>query len=104
MTGLTLARARAGDQDAFRELTETDDAWLTMPPLPHAYQGPTAIGALLRGAEERRGTTLQLVATRANTHPAFGCYLPAPETGVARALALRPRDRRGPYIRDHMVR
>ena len=88
MTGLTLARARAGDQDAFRELTETDDAWLTMPPLPHAYQGPTAIGALLRGAEERRGTTLQLVATRANTHPAFGCYLPAPETGVARAFSL----------------
>jgi RNA polymerase sigma-70 factor (TIGR02960 family) len=76
-----------GDIEAVVALL-TDDAWLTMPPLPHAYQGPTAIGAFLRGAEERRGTTLQLVATRANTQPAFGCYLPAPETGVAHAFSL----------------
>ncbi len=26
--------------------------------------------------------------TRANTQPAFGCYLPVPETDVARAFAL----------------
>jgi len=66
----------------------TDDAWLTMPPLPHAYQGPAAIGAFLRGAEARRGVSLRLVPTRANTQPAFGCYLPARETDVARAFAL----------------
>ena len=52
----------------------TDDAWLTMPPLPHAYQGAT-IGAFLRGAEERRGAPMRLVPTRANTQPAFGSYL-----------------------------
>jgi RNA polymerase sigma-70 factor (ECF subfamily) len=28
------------------------------------------------------------VATRANGQPAFGAYLPAPQTGVARAYAL----------------
>jgi RNA polymerase sigma-70 factor (ECF subfamily) len=31
---------------------------------------------------------LRVVPTRANTQPAFGCYLPVPETGVARAFAL----------------
>jgi RNA polymerase sigma-70 factor, ECF subfamily len=66
----------------------TDDAWLTMPPLPHAYQGHAAIDAFLRGAAERRGAPMQLVPTRANTQPAFGCYVPLPETDVARAYAL----------------
>src|SRR5262249_56230145 len=66
----------------------TDDAWLTMPPLPHAYQGPAAIDAFLRGAEERRGVPLRVVPTRANMQPAFGCYVPLPETDVARAYAL----------------
>jgi RNA polymerase sigma-70 factor (TIGR02960 family) len=78
---------QAGDIDGMVALL-TDDAWLTMPPLPHAYQGPAAIGAFLRGAEARRGVSLRLVPTRANTQPAFGCYLPAPETDVARAFAL----------------
>ena len=66
----------------------TDDAWLTMPPLPHAYQGRNAIGAFLRGAEERRGAPMRLVPTRANAQPAFGCYLSEPETDVARAFSL----------------
>jgi RNA polymerase sigma-70 factor (TIGR02960 family) len=77
----------AGDVDGMVALL-TDDAWLTMPPLPHAYQGHAAIGAFLRGAEERRGVPLRLVPTRANTQPAFGGYLPMPETGAARPFAL----------------
>jgi len=66
----------------------TDDAWLTMPPLPHAYQGRDAIHAFLRGAEERCGAPMRLVPTRANTQPAFGGYLPVPETDVSRAFSL----------------
>ena len=66
----------------------TDDAWVTMPPLPHAYQGHNAIRAFLRGAEERRGAPLRLVPTRANTQPAFGCYIPSPQTDIARPYAL----------------
>jgi len=66
----------------------TDDAWLTMPPLPHAYRGRDSIGAFLRGAAQRRGGPMRLVPTRANTQPAFACYLRAPETDVARAFAL----------------
>ena len=76
-----------GDVDGMVALL-TDDAWLTMPPLPHAYQGHDAIGAFLRGAEERRGAPMRLVATRANTQPAFGCYVSAPESEVARAFSL----------------
>src|SRR4051794_2177639 len=37
-----------GDVDGMVALL-TGDAWLTMPPLPHVYQGPAAIGAFLRG-------------------------------------------------------
>ncbi len=66
----------------------TDDAWLTMPPLPHAYQGPETIGAFLRGAEERRGAPMRLVPTRANAQPAFGCYLAATESDAPRAFGL----------------
>jgi RNA polymerase sigma-70 factor (TIGR02960 family) len=76
-----------GDIDAMVALL-TGDAWVTMPPLPHAYQGHAAIGAFLRGGEDRRGAPMRLVATRANGQPAFACYLPVPETGVARAYAL----------------
>ena len=77
----------SGDVEAMVTLL-TDDAWLTMPPLPHEYQGRGAIGAFLRGAEDRRGAPMRLVATRANGQPAFGCYLSAPETDVARAFSL----------------
>lgn len=76
-----------GDVDGMVALL-TDDAWLTMPPLPHAYQGRSAISAFLRGAEDRRGAPMRLVATRANGQPAFGCYLAARETDVARAFSL----------------
>jgi hypothetical protein len=77
----------SGDVEAMVTLL-TDDAWLTMPPLPHAYQGRGAIGAFLRGAEDRRGAPMRLVATRANGQPACGCYLSTPETDVAPAFSL----------------
>jgi RNA polymerase sigma-70 factor (TIGR02960 family) len=76
-----------GDLDGLVALL-TADAWLTMPPLPHAYQGRAAIGAFLRGANERRGAPLRMVPTRANTQPAFACYVRAGESGVARAYAV----------------
>jgi RNA polymerase sigma-70 factor (ECF subfamily) len=63
-----------GDVDGMVALL-TGDAWLTMPPLPHAYQGPDAIGAFLRGAEERRGAPLHVLPTRANGQPALAAYL-----------------------------
>jgi RNA polymerase sigma-70 factor (ECF subfamily) len=76
----------AGDIDGMVAVL-TDDAWLSMPPEPHEYQGPSAIAAFLRDREVSRGR-LRVVATRANAQPAFACYLPGPETDVARPYAL----------------
>jgi RNA polymerase sigma-70 factor (ECF subfamily) len=87
VVGRFAETVETGDIDEMVALL-TDDAWLTMPPLPHAYQGHGPIGAFLRGAEERRGVPIQLVPTRANTQPAFGCYLPVPETDIARAFSI----------------
>ena len=61
----------------------TDDAWLAMPPAPHEYQGPAAIAAFLRAsATWRRPRRLELVPTRANTQPAFGCFLTVAEDAI----------------------
>ena len=87
IVGRFAETVESGDIDGMVALL-TDDAWLTMPPLPHAYQGRDAIGAFLRGAEERRGAPMRLIPTRANSQPAFGCYLAASEGGAARAFSL----------------
>jgi RNA polymerase sigma-70 factor (TIGR02960 family) len=76
----------AGDVDGMVALL-TDDAWLSMPPEPYEYQGPTAIGMFLQGREVRRGR-LRLVPTSANTQPAFGCYLPVSDRDIAVPYAL----------------
>jgi RNA polymerase sigma-70 factor (ECF subfamily) len=77
-----------GDVDAIVALL-TDDAWLTMPPVPLQYQGPAAIARFLStvpagGALER----FRLVATRANAQPAFGFYLKDPRSPIAHASGL----------------
>jgi RNA polymerase sigma-70 factor (ECF subfamily) len=77
----------AGDTDGIVALL-TSDAWLTMPPQPYEYQGPTAIGAFLQDRAARRGAALRLVATRANMQPTFGCYFPCPHTQIARPYGL----------------
>lgn len=75
-----------GDIDAVVELL-TGDAWLTMPPEPYEYQGRAPIGAFLRDRTALRGAP-RLVATRANSQPAFGCYFPSPQTEIARPAAI----------------
>ena len=66
----------------------TDDALLTMPPQPLEYQGHDAIAAFLRQRAELRGAPLRVVPTRANTQPAFGCYLPDPQAAIDRPYGL----------------
>ena len=48
------------------------------------YQGRLAIAAFLAHRAELRGAPPWVVATRANTQPAFGCYLPDPQAAIAR--------------------
>jgi RNA polymerase sigma-70 factor (TIGR02960 family) len=66
----------------------TDGAWLTMPPQPFEYQGHAAIASFLHDRAALRGRSLQLVHTRANGQPAFGCYLPDAERAIARPYGL----------------
>jgi len=61
----------------------TDDAWLTMPPAPHGYQGHAAVASFLRASATWHGDRrFQLVPTRANSQPAFGCYLTSGPAGL----------------------
>jgi RNA polymerase sigma-70 factor (ECF subfamily) len=60
----------------------TDEARLTMPPLPLEYVGHEPIAAFLDDRAKVRGAPLQLRPTRANGQPAFGCYLHARAWGV----------------------
>jgi hypothetical protein len=68
----------------------TDEAWLTMPPEPHKYQGRAAIGLFLDDRTVHRGALLRLVPTWANDQPAFGCYLPSPQTGYGGKVKSHP--------------
>jgi RNA polymerase sigma-70 factor (ECF subfamily) len=77
----------SGDVDGMVSLL-TDDALLTMPPLPLEYQGTEAIAGFLSHREEARGTPLRVVPTWANTQPAFGCYTPDAQTGIASPAGL----------------
>ncbi len=67
----------------------TDDAWLTMPPAPHQYHGTAAVTAFLHASAQGRGARRhRLVPTRANTQPAFACYLTEPEGTVERPTGI----------------
>ena len=60
----------------------TDDAWLTMPPLPLQYQGRELAARFLAATAFRPGWTSRLIATRANGQPAFGFYVRDPQAGA----------------------
>jgi RNA polymerase sigma-70 factor (TIGR02960 family) len=65
----------------------TDDAWLTMPPVPLEYQGRELIAqffTLVFGL----GRRYRVVATRANGQPALGLYAGDPQTPVLHAFGL----------------
>jgi RNA polymerase sigma-70 factor (ECF subfamily) len=87
---------QAGDIESVVALL-TDDAWVSMPPEPHEYQGPAAIGSFLEDRMTRRGAPL-LVPTRANTQPAFGAYFRTHETEVARLYGIVVLTLEGPRI------
>jgi RNA polymerase sigma-70 factor (TIGR02960 family) len=67
----------------------TDDATLSMPPLPHEYQGTSQIAEFLRSGFARHphvpGRTL---LTRANGQPAVVVYFDDPHGAIAHATGL----------------
>jgi RNA polymerase sigma-70 factor (TIGR02960 family) len=87
LVGRFADAVQSGDIDDIVDLL-TDDALLTMPPEPLEYQGHEPIAAFLRHRAELRGAALRVVPTRANTQPAFGCYLPDPQAAIARPYGI----------------
>lgn len=77
----------AADLDAVIGLL-TDDAFITMPPMPYRYDGRALVGRFFAGLFDG-GRRFDLVATRANGQPAFGAYL---------ASATGPRPGVGLYV------
>lgn len=75
-----------GDLDQMVALL-TSGAKFTMPPEPGACNGSRAIAEYL-GGRSWWGQDLKLVPTRANGQPAFGYYLPDPNSPIWRASGL----------------
>jgi RNA polymerase sigma-70 factor (TIGR02960 family) len=75
-----------GDLDEVVALL-TSDAKFTMPPEPLECNGSQGIAKYLRGSSWW-GQDLKLVPTRANGQPAFGYYLPDPNSPIWRARGL----------------
>jgi RNA polymerase sigma-70 factor (ECF subfamily) len=64
----------------------TDDVFMSMPPMPFAYEGRTAVAcfcASILGS----GREFELVLTRANGQPAFGAYVRTSD-GAAHGVGL----------------
>jgi RNA polymerase sigma-70 factor (ECF subfamily) len=66
----------------------TDDAWLTMPPVPGEYQGPVEIAHFLTTVAFRDARRFRLVPTGANGQPAFGAYLLDARSPIAHAHGI----------------
>jgi len=64
----------------------TDDAFISMPPLPFGYEGRDVVIRFCASLFDA-GRRFDLVPTRANGQPAFGAYLRAP-TGVRHGTGL----------------
>jgi RNA polymerase sigma-70 factor (TIGR02960 family) len=64
----------------------TDDAFVSMPPLPFEYEGRDVVAGFCAGLFDA-GRRFDLVPTRANGQPAFGSYLRAP-TGTRHGTGL----------------
>jgi RNA polymerase sigma-70 factor (ECF subfamily) len=76
-----------GDVDRLVTLL-TDDALMTMPPLPLEVRGHAAIREFFLGVEWWGITEVRLVPTRANGQPAFGLYLRDPHAPLLRAHSI----------------
>ncbi|MHB8465421.1 MAG: sigma-70 family RNA polymerase sigma factor [Acidimicrobiales bacterium] len=75
----------SADIDALVELL-TEDAFISMPPMPFEYEGREVVTRFCAGLFDS-GRRFELVPTRANGQPAFGAYLRGP-TGISHGVGL----------------
>jgi RNA polymerase sigma-70 factor (TIGR02960 family) len=76
---------QSADLDALVALL-TDDVFVSMPPIPFAYQGRDVVARFCAGLFDA-GRRFDLIAARANGQPAFGAYLRAPN-GISHGVGL----------------
>ncbi len=76
----------SADLDALVALL-TDDAFVSMPPMPFEYEGRDVVARLFAGIFGA-GRRFDLVPTRANGQPAFGAYLRTPTSGIRHGTGL----------------
>jgi RNA polymerase sigma-70 factor (TIGR02960 family) len=76
----------SADLDALVALL-TDDAFISMPPMPFEYQGREAVAGFCAGLWQA-GRRHDFVPTRANGQPALGAYLRAPAGGTSQGACL----------------
>jgi RNA polymerase sigma-70 factor (ECF subfamily) len=87
LVALLVRAFEAGDVDGVVALL-TQDAWLTMPPLPLEYQGRELATRFLSVCFRPGRRRHRLIATRANGQPAFGVYIRDPHAPIAHATGL----------------
>jgi RNA polymerase sigma-70 factor (ECF subfamily) len=91
-----FARAwESADVDAVVALL-TDDVFISMPPIPHEYQG-REVAVRFCASIFDAGRRFDLVPTRANGQPAFGAYLRT-ASGVGEGVGLYVLELRGERI------
>jgi RNA polymerase sigma-70 factor, ECF subfamily len=78
----------------------TDEAAITMPPIPTWYRGREAVGGFLRRRPLARGRRWRIVPTSANGQLAFGFYLRDGEDGAFTAHHITVLTMRGRQIAE----
>jgi RNA polymerase sigma-70 factor (ECF subfamily) len=85
LVGEFVRAYESGDLDALIALL-TDDAFVSMPPIPLEYRGRDAVARFFASIV-RPDRKFDLVPTRANGQPAFGTYIHTP-AGIRQATGL----------------
>jgi RNA polymerase sigma-70 factor (TIGR02960 family) len=88
-----------GDVDGMVEML-TDDAWISMPPMPFEYHGRDAARRFFAVAHLAGHRELRSVHTRANGQPAVATYTPDPATGVWHSLGILVLTLSGDQVSD----
>jgi len=78
----------------------TEDARMTMPPLPSWYSGREAVASFMRGWALSEGKRWRLVPARANAQLAFGGYTRDERTGIFMPHSVKVLTLRGAEIEE----
>ena len=87
------------DVDAMVEMM-SEDVWLRMPPLPFEYRGRQSAREFFQAVSRLRRPAPLLVATAANTQPAWGDYRADPVTGLLHLTGIEVLTLSGGFVTE----